>query len=87
MSLCPLGGCGAGSIQGPGCGDVGVVVTASDVGEVHILPVGSGSVHKSFDGSLCPVKITLLLKITSHFSLLNTTLHPALHKGQIPIAM
>ena len=45
--------CGARPIQGPGRGDVGVV-TASDVGEVHILPVGSGSVHKSVDGSLCP---------------------------------
>ncbi len=85
MSLSPLGGCGTRSIQGPGRGDVGVV-TASDVGEVHILPVGSRNVHKSIDGSLCPVKITLVLKITLHFSLLNTTLHPALHRGRIPIS-
>jgi hypothetical protein len=46
VSLGPLGGCGARSIQGPGRGDVGIV-TVSDVGEVHILPVGSRSVHKS----------------------------------------
>ena len=85
VSFCPLGGCGERSIQGPGSGDVSVV-TASNVGEVHILPDGSGSVHKSVDGSLCPVKITLLLKITSHSSLSNTTLHPALHRGRIPIS-
>ena len=54
--LCPLEGCGAQSIQGPGRGDVGIVVTASDVGVVHILPIRSGSVHKSVDGSLYPLK-------------------------------
>jgi hypothetical protein len=83
--LGPSGGCGARSIPGTGHGDVGIV-TVSDVGEVHILPVMGGSVHKSVDGSLCPVKITLLLKITLHFSLSNTTLHPALHRGRIPIS-
>ena len=86
VPLCPSGGCGAQSTQGLGRGNVGVVVTASDVGVVHILPVGSGSVHKSIEGSLYPFKITLLLKITSHFSLSNTTLHPAMHRGWITIS-
>ena len=85
VSLVPLVGCGAQHIQGPSHGNVGVVVTAPNVGVVHIFPIGSGSVHKSVDGSLYPVKITLLLKITSHFSLSNYTLHPALHRGWIPI--
>ncbi len=85
VPLGPLGGCGAQSIPRLGRGNVGLV-TVSDVEEVHILPVGSGSVQKSVDGSLCPVKITLLWKITSHFSLSNTTFHPALHRGRIPMS-
>jgi hypothetical protein len=85
-SLVPLGRCGAGPIQGPGRGNLGVVVTVSDVEVVHIFPVGSGSVYKFVDGSLYPIKITLLLKITSHFSLSNRILHPALHRGWIPIS-
>jgi hypothetical protein len=67
-------------------GTCGPFFRVPTVGEVHILSVGSGSVHKSIDGSLCPVKITLLLKITSHFSLSNTSLHPVLHRGWIPIS-
>ena len=53
---------------------------------VHIFPAGSESVHKPVEGSLYPIKITLFLKITSHFSLSNSTLHPAFHRGRIPIS-
>jgi hypothetical protein len=52
---------------------------------VHSLPLGMGSVHKSVDGSLYPVNITLPLKMTSHFSLSNKTLQPGLHRGCIPM--
>ena len=44
-----------------------------------------GSVHRSVDGSLFPLKITFPLYHTSHFVLVNTTLHPALHRTLIPI--
>ncbi len=81
-----LVGWGAKPIQGPGHGNVSIVVTVSNVGVVQIFPVGSESVQKSVDGSLYLVIITLLLKITSHFSLSNNTLHPALHRGRIPIS-
>ncbi len=75
-------GCGAWPIQGLGC-DKGS--TAAKLGEVHSLPLGMGSVYKSVDGSLYPVKIIWLLYITLHFSLSNITLHPTLHKGYIPM--
>ena len=44
-----------------------------------------GSVHKSVDGSFFPVKITFPLYHTSHFVLVNNTLHPALHRTLMPI--
>ena len=43
------------------------------------------SVHKSVDGSLFPVKITFPFYQTSHFVLVNNTLHPALHRTLMPI--
>jgi hypothetical protein len=53
-------------------------------GAEHTL-AGIDSIHRSVVGSLYPRKIKLPLKITPHFLLLKTTLHPSLHKGQIPI--
>jgi hypothetical protein len=44
-----------------------------------------GSIHKSVDGSLYPRKIIILLYITSHFALVNTTVHPASHSTRMPI--
>jgi hypothetical protein len=44
-----------------------------------------GSVHKSVDGSLLPRKIIFSLYITSHFALVNTTVHPASHSTRMPI--
>ena len=44
-----------------------------------------GSVHKSVLGSLNPVKIILLLYITSHLSSVNNTLHPCLHRTRMPM--
>ena len=44
-----------------------------------------GSFHRSVAGSLNPRKITCLLYITSHFDLVNSTEHPALHSTQMPI--
>ena len=38
-----------------------------------------GSIHKLVAGSLNPRKIIFLLYITSHFDLVNTTVHPASH--------
>jgi hypothetical protein len=55
------------------------------LGVVHSLPFRIGSFHKSVDGSLYPVYVTLPLKTTLHFSLLNITLHPTLHRGPIPM--
>ena len=52
---------------------------------IHHHCVLIGSVHKSVAGSLNPRKITCLLYITSHFDLVNTTEHPALHSTQMPI--
>ncbi len=48
-------GCGAQPIQGPVRGKGGIV---AKLGEVHSLLIGIGSVHKSVDRSLYPVKIT-----------------------------
>ena len=44
-----------------------------------------GSIHKLVAGSLNPRKITCLLYITSRFDLVNTTVHPALHRTRMPI--
>ncbi len=44
-----------------------------------------GSVHKLVAMSLNPCKITLPLYITSHLSLWNIRVHPALQISQIPI--
>jgi hypothetical protein len=53
---------------------------------VPTLPLaGIGSVHKSVVGSLNPVKIVLPLYLTSHLSLSNVTVHPALQRGQMPM--
>ncbi len=57
----------------------------ADSGVVPIFPSGIGNVHRSVAWSFVPAKITVPLYHTSHFSLSKTTLHPALHKGQIPI--
>jgi hypothetical protein len=70
---------GAQSSQGPGCG------RRHSPGVVPTIPCGIGSVHKSVDRSLIPVKITFPLNITLHFSLSNITLHPALHRGRMPM--
>ncbi len=49
------------------------------------FPLCYGNVQRSVAWSFLPAKITVPLYHTSHFSLSNTTLHPALHKGRIPI--
>jgi hypothetical protein len=66
---------GAQSSQGPGCD------RRHSPGVVSTFPCGIGSIHKSVDGSLHPVKITFRLNITSHFLLWNVTLHTALQMG------
>ncbi len=43
------------------------------------------SIHKLVAGSLNPCKITCLLYIMSHFDLVNSTEHPALHSRRMPI--
>ncbi len=78
MLLALIGRCGAGLEQGPGCG-----MTVGP-GVVHTLFV-IGSIHRLVVGSLNPRKITFLLNITSHLLLSKTTVHPALHKVQIPM--
>ncbi len=69
-------GYGAQPVQGPGRGK------SLGPGAVHTL-VGSRSIHKLVAGTLYPLKITSPLNITSHFWLSKTTVHPALHSGQI----
>jgi hypothetical protein len=59
---------GAQSSQGPDRGK------RHSPGVVPPVPCGIGSVHKSVDKSLLPVKITFPLNITSHFSLSDITL-------------
>jgi hypothetical protein len=44
-----------------------------------------GSIHKSVAGSLYPRKIIVSLYITSHFALVNTTVHLASHSTCMPI--
>jgi hypothetical protein len=76
--LALIGRCGARLEQG--------LVPGMTVGSwvVHTIFV-SGSIHRLVVGSLYPRKIAFLLNITSHLSLLKTTVYPALHKGQIPM--
>jgi hypothetical protein len=69
--------CGAQSIPGANCCGKGV----------HMSPQQLiGNVHKSVDTSLYPCNITFLLSSTSHLSFSNTTVHPALHNGWMPIS-
>jgi hypothetical protein len=68
-----------GSSQGPGRG------RRYSPGVVPTIPCLMGSIHKSVDGSLNPVKITFPLNITLHLLLSNTTLYPALQRGQMPM--
>jgi hypothetical protein len=74
------GGCGARPMPGQGCGK------SIWLGVVRIPSFVIGRVHRSVLGSLYPLKITLPLYTTSHFSLSKTTLHPTLHRGQIPMS-
>jgi hypothetical protein len=53
-------GCGAQPIQWPGCGKLGTILV-TELGVVHILPFGIGSVHRSVDRSFKPIKITFPL--------------------------
>ena len=86
---------GARPSPGPGRGNVcistsdtvllSIFSVVADFGVVPIPPCGIGNVHRSVAGSFAPAKIPVPLYHTSHFSLSNTTLHPALHNGQIPI--
>jgi hypothetical protein len=69
------GGCGARPILGQGHGK------SIWLGLVCIPSFVIGRVHRSVLGSLYPLKITLPLYTTSHFSLSKTTLHPTLHSG------
>jgi hypothetical protein len=56
---------------------VGALVGASMIFVTCSIPVSMGSVNRSVDASLIPLKITFPLYQTSHFVLVNTTLHPA----------
>jgi hypothetical protein len=53
-------------------------------GVVHTFFGAIGSVNKSVDGSLYPLRISLSLKYMSHLLSLNVTVHPALHNTLIP---
>jgi hypothetical protein len=53
-------------------------------GVVHTL-VMIGSIHRLVVGSLYPCNMTFPLNITSHLLLSKATVHPTLHKGQIPM--
>ena len=52
---------------------------------VGTSPALIGSVHRSVDGSFVPLKIIFPLYHTLQFVLVNTTLHPALHRTLMPI--
>ncbi len=75
--------CGSGThtmqLASSACGLLAVVP-----GVVHTVPGVMGRVHRSVDGSLYPRRMILSLKLTSHLSLSNTTLHPALHNTLMP---
>jgi hypothetical protein len=85
LNTSSAGGCGARSSQGPGCGRIYFVplVTCPEV--VCIPFVGIGSIHKSVDASLNPLKMTFSLYTTSHSLSSNISFHPALHNGLMPI--
>ncbi len=74
------GRCGARLILGQGCGK------SILIGVVRIPSFVIGRVHRSVLGSLYPLKITLPLYTTSHFSLSKVTLQPTLHRGQMQIS-
>jgi hypothetical protein len=61
------------------------LLVVADFGVVPIFPRGIGNVHRLVALSFVPAKITVPLYHTPHFLLSKTTLHPALHKGRIPI--
>ncbi len=75
----PFTGLGRGNV----CISNSLVV--ADSGVVPIFPRGIGNVHRLVAWSFVPDKITVPLYHISHFLLSNTTLHPALHNGRIPI--
>jgi hypothetical protein len=60
-------------------------LTATKLEVVHTFFFGMGSIHKLAEGSLYPVNKTFPLKMTLHFVLSKSTLHPALHRGRIPM--
>ena len=76
---------GARLLMGLGRDNVCLSTLVADVWVVPIFPCGIGNVQRSVARSFSPAKITAPLYHTSHFLLSNTTLHPALHKGRIPI--
>ncbi len=78
MLLALIGRCGAWLKQGPGHG------RTVGPGVVHTLFV-IGSIHRLVVGSLYQRKMTFPLNKMSHLWLSKTTVHPALHKGQIPM--
>ncbi len=74
------GGCGARIIPGQGCGK------SFWLGSVRIPSFVIGRVHRFVAGSLYPLKTTLHLYMTSHFSLSKMTLQPILYSGGMPIS-
>ncbi len=59
--------------------------TGEDCDRADCIPSGvMGNVHKSVDGSLYPLKITLPSNLTSHLLLSKITRHPALQSRCIP---
>ncbi len=88
IAIAGIGGVwGAGPFTGMGCGNVCISnsLVVADSGVVPIFPRGIGNVHRLVAWSFVQAKITVPLYHTSHFLLSKTTLHPALHTGQIPI--
>jgi hypothetical protein len=81
------GGLGAQPFTGLDRGNVCISTSlvVADSWVVPIFPRGIGFLHRLVAWSFVPAKITVLLYHTLHFLLSNMTLHPALHKGQIPI--
>ncbi len=84
-SVASVGACGAQPSQGTGHGRIYFVPLATCPGVVCIPFVGIGSIHKSVDASLNPLKMTVSSYTTSHFLSSNITLHLALHNGLMPI--
>ena len=65
---------------------VGAFVGLSTVFVTCSILVLMGSVHRSVDGSLFPLKIIFPLYHMLHFVLVNNTLHPALQRTLMPDA-